>query len=124
MKISICRIYDSDNIQGYRVLVDRIWPRGISKEVANLDDWWKDLTPSTVLRKWFNHEEKNWDIFRENYMAELDKSKDLAREHLNNLHTEHLILLYAAKTPTHNHALILKDYLEKMVSSTKTTDHD
>ncbi len=112
--IFIQRIYDDSGKEGYRVLVDRLWPRGISKDKASLDDWWKDIAPSTVLRQWFGHQEDLFDEFRINYLKELNENKEKLREYLSEVPDEQLILLYGAKSPTCNHAVILKEYLDPL----------
>lgn len=116
MKISAQRIYDDSQIKGFRVLVDRIWPRGISKEKAKLDGWWKDIAPSSGLRKWFGHDEGKWKEFQKKYLQELKSNKDLARQLLAEASAskKQLILLYGAKDEKHNQALVLKDYLSQL----------
>ncbi len=114
-KIFIQHIYADNSPEGYRVLVDRLWPRGISKDRASLDDWWKDIAPSTVLRQWFGHQEDKFDEFRRSYLQELSEHKDKLREHLSEVPDKKLILLYGAKNPTCNHALILKEHLESLL---------
>ncbi|WP_241649222.1 DUF488 domain-containing protein [Paenirhodobacter populi] len=96
---------------GVRVLVDRLWPRGISKEVAQLDDWMKDVAPSTDLRKWFGHDPAKWPEFQHRYReelasrgADLDRLRDLARKGT-------LTLIYAAHDEAHNDAVVLRDVL-------------
>lgn len=112
--IKIKRIYDERAEEdGYRVLVDRIWPRGVSKEKANLDEWNKEVAPSTELRKWFDHKEERFEEFALRYRNEL-KEKE---EELNKLriiaNSEPLSLLYAAKSPILNNAIVLKEVLLK-----------
>ena len=114
MDIKIHRIYDDDVAQGYRVLADRLWPRGVSKEKANLDAQWKDLAPSSDLRKWFDHDPEKWSDFRKKYLGELETHEKEAKEHLGEVDQETLILLYGAKDKKHSHAHILKEYLEKL----------
>ena len=114
MKIKIHRIYDVDVPQGYRVLVDRLWPRGVSKEEADLDGHWKDLAPSNDLRKWFDHDPDKWGDFRKKYLSELGKHKKEAKEHLAEMRQETLILLYGAKNKKYSHAHVLKEYLDKL----------
>lgn len=116
MQIKVQRIYDRVKIQGYRILVDRLWPRGISKEEANLDDWWKDIAPSSSLRKWFAHDTDKWEVFCEEYTKELSQNKDKIRNCIDSLPDKDIILLYAAKDPRHTHALFLKQYLEKLLN--------
>tara|TARA_R110002167_G_scaffold210649_3_gene414966 strand:+ start:26123 stop:26491 length:369 start_codon:yes stop_codon:yes gene_type:complete len=110
--IDIKRIYDvPSNTDGYRVLVDRLWPRGISKKEANLDEWNKEIAPSTELRKWFDHKEERFTEFTQLYREEL-----LAKaEELNRLRTiakkMDITLLYGAKNSKVNHAIVLRDQL-------------
>lgn len=114
MKIVIKRAYDEpSSSDGYRVLVDRLWPRGIKKESLLLDEWCKDVAPSTELRQWFGHDPARFDEFRQSYAAELAGSS--APEELLQRAAGHdkLTLVYAAKDPKINHALVLRDYLEK-----------
>lgn len=114
MNIKIERIYEDSSEQGYRVLVDRIWPRGISRENANLNDWWKELAPSTELRKWFNHDDDKWADFRNKYLHELSGNKDKAKECLASVSKPTLVLLYGAKNKRHNQAVVLKEYFERL----------
>ncbi|MFD1336651.1 DUF488 domain-containing protein [Oceanobacillus iheyensis] len=115
MPIVLQRIYEDPQPDGYRVLVDRVWPRGISKATANLDDWAKDVTPSPNLRKWFNHDPEKFDQFKKEYKKELleDQSKIMKLLELKEIQEkQNLILLYAAKDKEHNHVLVLKEVLE------------
>lgn len=113
MDIQIKRIYeDASKNDGFRVLVDRIWPRGVSKEDAKLDEWMKEIAPSTELRKWFNHKEKRFDAFSKKYKKELGDSSDLIKELLEKAKNKRLTLLYGAKDETHNQAAVLKIFLE------------
>jgi uncharacterized protein YeaO (DUF488 family) len=114
MNIKIHRIYDDDMPEGYHALVDRLWPRGVSKDKADLDAHWKDLTPSNDLRKWFNHDPEKWDDFRKKYLSELSEHKEKAKEHLEEVGQKTLILLYGAKDKKHSHAHVLKEYLKKL----------
>lgn len=114
----IKRIYDKPNdSDGYRVLVDRLWPRGISKQNASLDEWNKDITPSTELRIWFGHKADNFKEFSTLYKAELSKNE--AVNHFKTLSQTHpkITLLYAAHDPKINHAIVLRDYLQKQLSA-------
>ncbi len=115
MPIVLQRIYEHFQFDGYRVLVDRVWPRGISKVTANLDDWAKDITPSPTLRKWFNHEPEKFDQFKKEYKKELLENQSKINKLLNLKEiqeNQNLILLYAAKDKEHNHVLVLKEVLE------------
>ena len=108
------RVYDDKSgDDGYRILVDRIWPRGISKEDAGHDGWLKDVAPSDELRKWFGHDEKKWDEFKEKYFDEL-REKDEQVEKIREAEKEHdtVTLLYAAKDTGHNNAIALMEFLE------------
>jgi uncharacterized protein YeaO (DUF488 family) len=116
MNIETARIYEnkkaSDNI---RILVDRLWPRGISKENAHLDHWCKDWAPSDDLRKDFHQEKISWEEFSENYKKELIDNKEQILNDLSNLDKrKSLVLLYGSKNKTQNHAVLLKSFLEKL----------
>lgn len=113
--ILLKRIYEPyAKEDGYRVLVDRLWPRGVSKEKAHLDLWLKEVAPSTELRKWFGHDPKKWTAFEEKYTKELDKN-ETCMEELKQLQKKHspLTLLYGARDTDHNEAIVLKKYLEE-----------
>lgn len=114
MDIKIKRVYvDALKSDGTRILVDRIWPRGISKEKAQLDDWIKEIAPSTELRKWFNHEEERFAEFSNRYKKELESHKDLTDALLEKAKKNPLTLVYSAKDEVHNQAVVLKEFLEK-----------
>src|SRR5699024_6497684 len=113
MTIHLKRAYDdAASKDGYRVLVDRIWPRGVSKKDADLDDWCKEIAPSTELRKWFDHKETRWKGFQKRFRKEL-RDNDDAKDVLTQLRKKHkdgtLTLVYAAKDTEHNNAVLLKD---------------
>lgn len=110
--LRIKRIYAAPSPDdGQRVLVDRLWPRGASKERADLTEWYKDIAPSTGLREWFGHDPANWQEFQVRYAQELDANPD-AVAHLCALRSKgDLTLLYAALDPVINHAGVLLDYL-------------
>ncbi|MDD3776185.1 MAG: DUF488 domain-containing protein [Actinomycetota bacterium] len=114
--IKIKRIYDQSSPQdGMRILVDRIWPRGLSREDAGLDLWLKHLAPSNELRKWFSHDEDKWDDFKEKYSKELEAKRDQV-EQLLKLEKDRgtITLLFAAKDQQHNNASALKSYLKNL----------
>lgn len=97
---------------GYRVLVDRLWPRGVKKVDLKLDEWVKEVGPSNELRQWFGHDPAKFDEFRTEYLAELKRS-DLPHQILNDAKgASHLTLVYSAKDEQHNQAVVLKGYLE------------
>jgi uncharacterized protein YeaO (DUF488 family) len=110
--IKYSRIYDAENVKGHRVLVDRLWPRGVSKGKANLDKWLKEIAPSDELRKWFNHDPSKWESFKEKYMEELKDKKDLVDGLLDYAKNGNLVLLYASRDEKHNNAVVLKEVLE------------
>ncbi|MGO1244613.1 MAG: DUF488 domain-containing protein [Sphingobacterium sp.] len=108
----IKRIYETpDKSDGYRVLVDRLWPRGVSKEAAKLDLWNKDLAPSSILRKWFDHRPERFVEFTKQYRKELDGQQEELSELRKQASNQAVTLVYAAKDPKINHALILAQVL-------------
>lgn len=113
----IKRIYDEPAASdGTRVLVDRIWPRGVSKQRARLDDWMKGVAPSTDLRKWFDHRPERFRLFREKYEMELQTiaSKEDITQLLEWSQEGTVTLIFAAKDEQHNHAIVLQSYLERL----------
>ena len=112
--IRIKRIYEeASEDDGLRVLVDRLWPRGLSKEKAKIDQWEKELAPTTELRHWFGHDPAKWEEFLERYRAEL-AGKEEALSRLRQEGDEGVVtLLYAAKDEEHNNAVALKRYIEE-----------
>ncbi|MRN61016.1 MAG: DUF488 family protein [Nitrosopumilales archaeon] len=111
MKIE--RIYDySKGSEGFRILVDRFWPRGLSKDKVKVDLWQKDIAPSNSLRVWFGHDEKKWDEFRRRYFNELDKNTESVKTILDKARQGSITLLYGAKEERFNNAVALKEYLE------------
>lgn len=110
--VQIKRIHEARCAQdGFRVLVDRLWPRGISKERAALDEWRADLAPSTALRKWFAHDPRRWPEFRQRYRAELRAHAALLQPLRERAAQQRVTLLYAARDPRTNHALVLRNVL-------------
>lgn len=116
MTVTINRIYDAQDDKGTRILVDRVWPRGISKEDAHLDHWLKEVAPTSELRKWFNHDPKLYAAFKEKYEKELRENDDQkeAFEELQEIARSNndIVLLYAAKDTEHNQAVVLKELLD------------
>lgn len=98
--------------EGLRVLVERLWPRGLSKERAALDLWMKDVAPSPELRRWFNHDPARWNEFQRRYRAELRQNKDAVDELREKCGDGTVTFVYAARDEQHNGALVLKDFLE------------
>jgi uncharacterized protein YeaO (DUF488 family) len=115
-QIAVKRIYEPPSrSDGTRVLVDRLWPRGLSKADAALDDWFRDLAPSDALRKWYHAQPELWETFRKRYMKELsgpEAEKDLHKLYGLAQKKKRLTLLFASKNETRNNATVLKDLLE------------
>ena len=110
--IKLKRAYDAASREdGKRILVDRLWPRGISKEKAALDQWMKEIAPSTELRTWFGHDPKRWEEFRRRYADELRKHSDLVAELRSLARAGTVTLVYAAHDEAHNDAIVLRDIL-------------
>jgi uncharacterized protein YeaO (DUF488 family) len=108
------RVYDKpEKDDGFRVLVDRLWPRGLTKEKAGADLWMKEIAPSDALRKWFHHEERDWGEFVKRYKTELAKKKELLGE-LNELEKKHgtVTLLFGSKDEKQNQAVVLASVLK------------
>ena len=113
MSIFLKRVYEpSAKTDGVRVLVDRLWPRGVTKSKANINLWVKDLAPSTELRKWFGHDPEKWSEFQKKYRAELKDNPALSEIRALSCQ-DNVTLIYAAKDEVHNHALVLKQVLDR-----------
>jgi len=113
MKLQLKRAYESPTKgDGTRLLVDRLWPRGVTKESAKIDHWLKEIAPSTVLRKWFSHDPAKWTEFRRRYWRELDQNESAVTQLKDFLRGKSVTLVYGAKDTEHNHAVALKEYLE------------
>jgi len=111
--VHIKRIYDqSAPTDGKRILVDRLWPRGIRKDEAKLNEWLKDIAPSNELRKWFSHDPSKWLEFQNRYQKELKSKSELVEKLKREAKTNIITLLYAAKDAEHNNAVVLKELLE------------
>ena len=112
MEIRTRRIYDPPTAEdGARILVDGLWPRGISKQQARLDGWWRELAPSKELRQWFAHDPSRWEGFKERYFAELDAKHEALSAQAETSRGGRLTLLFAARDPVHNNAVALREYL-------------
>jgi uncharacterized protein YeaO (DUF488 family) len=112
--VRVKRVYEKPSkVDGWRVLVDRLWPRGLTKDAARADVWMKDIAPSDALRKWFGHEPEKWTAFQKKYRAELAKKRPLIEE-LRKMEKQHgtLTLLYGAKDEEHNQAVALAAVLK------------
>jgi uncharacterized protein YeaO (DUF488 family) len=102
-----------DAADGFRVLVDRLWPRGLSRTQLKIDAWAKDLAPSTPLRQWFNHEADKWPEFRERYFTELASRQEQLNQLISQAENQQITLIYAARDDRYNNAVALKEYLEQ-----------
>lgn len=115
MTIALKRIYEPpSDADGYRVLVERLWPRGVSKEKARLDDWAKELAPSHELRRWFDHDPARWPAFRERYAAELAERADAVARLAERARRGAVTFVYASREERYNAAVALRDYLQSM----------
>jgi uncharacterized protein YeaO (DUF488 family) len=113
MSFKAKRIYEKpEKADGFRILIDRLWPRGLSKEKARVDEWLKDIAPSDELRKWFSHDPKKWEAFKKRYFGELETKGVLIELIMSKSKGGPVTLLYAAKEEKFNNALALKEYLE------------
>ena len=114
MNIKIKRVYEQpDKKDGERILVDRLWPRGLTKEKASVDLWLKEIAPSTELRKWFDHDPEKWKNFRGRYETEIRHNDDLIKVLKQKARKGTITLIYGARDEKHNEALVLKQFLEK-----------
>jgi len=112
MSVHVKRAYEAPASEdGFRVLVDRLWPRGIAKDEAKIDLWLKELAPSTELRRWFAHKAERWDGFRTRYFRELDAQLDAVAELRKLVAKRHVTLVFAARDEEHNNAVALCEYL-------------
>ncbi len=113
--IILRRVYEPySKKDGYRVLVDRLWPRGLTKEKARLDLWLKEIAPSTELRKWFNHDTKKWSEFKKKYRVELKENKEavlILRQAVKKYPI--VTILYGARDEAHNEAIVIVEMLNK-----------
>lgn len=113
--IKLKRIYEDPSKQdGYRLLVDRVWPRGIAKEKARLDEWNKEIAPTTQLRKWFGHVPERFKAFSEKYREELKDKEETLKKIKEIAEKQQVCLLYGAKDKEHNQAVVLKSIIESL----------
>lgn len=114
MEIKIKRVYEApEKSDGFRVLVDRVWPRGMTKEKASVDLWLKEIGPSTVLRKWFGHDPEKWMEFKKRYMQELKADKEEVATLKQHISKGTVTLVYSAKDEEHNQAVAIREFLNK-----------
>lgn len=113
LEVKVKRIYEPvEKSDGFRVLIDRLWPRGIKKEETNIDLWVKEIAPSNTLRRWFNHDPKKWLEFQKRYEQELKTKPELLELILEKAGKQIITLLYSAKDETHNNAQVLRNILQ------------
>ena len=118
--IKIKRTYTKPATEdGFRILVDRIWPRGLKKTDVQMDFWQKDIAPSASLRKWFKHDESKWNEFKNRYYQELDNKKEPIDLLLDNARKGTITLLYSSREDKYNNAIALKEYLEDKLNHNK-----
>lgn len=116
MVIKVERIYNNPRgNKTFRVLVDRLWPRGLSKTSVKVDLWQKDIAPSNSLRKWFSHDENKWNDFKDRYFKELEKNSESVNTILDKISEGPITLLYGSKEEKYNNAIALKEYLEEKI---------
>lgn len=113
MEIKIKRVYEApEKSDGFRVLVDRVWPRGMTKEKASVDLWLKEIGPSTALRKWFGHDPERWTEFKKRYMQELKADKEEVATLKQHTSKGTVTLVYSAKDEAHNQAVVIREFLQ------------
>ena len=118
--ITIKRVYDPiDSDDGVRVLVDRLWPRGVSKQALKADHWLREVAPSDQLRQWFGHDPNRWEEFKLRYFAELQTKPETIELLLELAQEKGLVILYAARDVHHNQAIALQQYLLSLSPTTK-----
>lgn len=114
MNIKLKRVYESaDETDGKRILVERLWPRGLTKEKAQVDLWMKDVAPSTALRKWFDHDPAKWTEFQKRYRAELEDNSEQVAQLTEAIGKRKTTLVYGAKDEEHNAAIVLLEFLTR-----------
>lgn len=120
MDIQIRRAYEPPaRDDGYRILVDRVWPRGVSKAHLDLDEWQREIAPSTRLRQWFGHDPGRWNEFQKRYFAELDERQDDVKALVKRARQGRVTLVYGAKDSDHNQAVALRTYVRARAAGRK-----
>ena len=118
MNIRIKRVYEPPaKNDGYRILVDRLWPRGLSREKAELDEWLKEIAPSEQLRKWYSHDADKWAEFKAQYLLELADKEDLVQAIMEKAGANHVTLVYGTKETERNNAVALKEFIESKAAN-------
>jgi uncharacterized protein YeaO (DUF488 family) len=117
VRIRVKRVYNEPSgDDGFRVLVDRLWPRGMKKGDVRVDLWLPDVAPSTALRKWFSHDPSKWEEFKRRYFVELDGKKEVIKRLVEIARKGTLTLLFSARDVEHNQAVALREYLVSLIS--------
>lgn len=113
--IRVKRVYEPpEQSDGYRVLVDRVWPRGVTKDAAAIDRWLKSVAPSTKLRQWFKHDPDRWPRFRQAYRQELGQQEATLHQLLEDAGNQSITLVYSARDERHNNAVVLREYMVEL----------
>jgi uncharacterized protein YeaO (DUF488 family) len=113
MDVTLKRVYEKPSVSdGKRILVDRLWPRGLTKEKAKVDVWLKEIAPSTELRKWFNHEPSKWLEFKKRYRVEMHNNTEILSSLKDYLESGKVTIVYGAKDEEHNEAVVIKEYFD------------
>jgi uncharacterized protein YeaO (DUF488 family) len=116
VSIRLKRVYDEPaKADGHRVLVDRLWPRGLTKREAQIDEWLKEIAPSTVRRKWYKHDPDKWKEFKKKYAAELDEHRQQLEKLAGEARKRTVTFLFSAKDIERNNAVALREYIEKLM---------
>ena len=115
--IKLKRVYEkAENNDGLRVLVDRLWPRGVKKEEAKLDEWLRDIAPSSELRKWFSHDPNKWEEFKRRYEEELAQKEELLDKLIQDAKGKNITLVYASRETQFNNVTVLKTLMEERMT--------
>jgi uncharacterized protein YeaO (DUF488 family) len=116
MRLQLKRVYELPaKSDGIRILVDRLWPRGLSKAEAGIDFWAKDVAPTNELRHWYQHEQEKWPEFQRKYVTELQNNPEAVQELIAKIRNENATLLFSSKETSLNNAVVLKEYLETLL---------
>lgn len=119
--LKLKRVYETESrSDGTRLLVERLWPRGVSKATLRIDSWLKDVGPSTKLRQWFNHDPDRWPTFRTRYFRELDSRPEVWRPIVSAARRGTVTLVYSSRDTDHNNAVALKEYLQSKIRRAKS----
>ena len=115
--IKTLRVYNPPEDNSFRILVDRLWPRGLSKEKAHIDLWLKEIGPSNELRKWFGHDPSKWSKFKDKFFQELEDKMELVDQIIEKAKERDVVLLFGARDEAHNNAVALKEYIDKKTNT-------